>query len=295
MPRALIIGAVALVAARAAAASPQADLDEARRAFRNKDCESASRTLKSLFYPHDQLAQRDDLVEAHEMLGACNADGSLTGDAKAQFREVLKLQPDAKLGEMYFSTTAIRVFEDTRHDIEVEQQAQEATRRLNEQAAALEAYRKSMVVVERRPYGFNFMPFGGGQFAERRPLSGVVFATGQGVTLGVSLGIWLYLVGKYGFVSNNVALTDGPGVRQLQQLEIASGIAFIGFYVVGVVDAMLHYQPRVQVEGDDSLLRDFGKKPPPPPPKKTSFNDRWHLGPIATPGGLGLGFSLESD
>ena len=287
--------AALLVAALAAtaAASPTSELNEARKAFQAKDCDSATRTLAALFY-QNQLAQEKDLIEAHEMLGACKADASLTGDAKAQFREVLKLQPDARLGELSFSATAIRVFDETRHDIELEEQAQEATRRLNEQAAALEAYRNSLVVYERRSYAFNFIPFGAGQFAEKRPLSGVVFATGQGLTLGVSMGIWLYLVGKYGFVSHNVALTDGPGVRQLQQLEIGAGVAFIGFYIVGVVDAMLHYQARVQVEGDDSLLRDFGKKPP-PLPKKTSFNDRWHLGPIATPGGLGIGFALEND
>ena len=287
--------ALVAVLAHAAAASPASELEQVRHAFQTKDCDSAIRILSALFYPHDQLAQRDDLVEAHAMLGACKADSSLVADAKAQFREVLKLQPDKTLGELLFSATAIRVFDETRRDIDAEQAAQAATRRLNEQAAALEAYRKSLVVFEQHSYLANFIPFGGAQFLQKRPLSGLVFATGQGLTFGVSMGVWLYLVGKYGFVSHSVALTDGPGVRSLQQLEIGAGVAFIGFYVVGAIDAMLHYKARVQVQGDDSLLKDFGKPLPPAKKTTTSLRDRLHFGPIATPSGFGLGLALEND
>jgi hypothetical protein len=64
-----------------------------------------------------------------------------------------------------------------------------------------------------------------------------------------------------------------------------------------VVDSLLHYKPRVQIEGDDSLL----PLPPDVPdvrrprPAKTSFLDRLHLAPIAAPGGAGIGLIWEND
>jgi hypothetical protein len=273
--------------------SPSTDLEEARRSFRAKDCASAMKTLSFLLYPEEQLAKRDDLVEAHAMLGACKADVNQVGDAKAQFREVLKLQPDKTLGELLFSSTAIRVFEETRRDKEAEEAKQAAMREIEERAARIEAYRQSQHVYERQLYVLNFVPFGVGQFQERRNVAGLLFASGGLATGGASAGIWLYLVGKYGISSKNVALADGPGVRRLQEIEIGSGIAFILVYAGGIFDAVTHYEPKREIQADDSLLPPDLR--PPAPKRKTSLRDRLHFGPIVTPSGLGIGLALEND
>ena len=92
-------------------------------------------------------------------------------------------------------------------------------------------------------------------------------------------------------------MTDGPGVRQLQQTEIGVGVAFFAIYAWGVVDSLLHYKPRVQIEGDDSLLPLPSDVPDArkPRPGKTSLLDHVHLAPIATPGGAGIGLTWEND
>ena len=90
-----------------------------------------------------------------------------------------------------------------------------------------------------------------------------------------------------------VDTNEAANIRFLQQVEIVSGVAFIGLYIYGVVDARLHWKPTSRGEFDDSLL---------PPElrkqlkalKKTTLLDRVHLEPIVTPTGVGLGLGWEN-
>jgi len=161
--------------------------------------------LKDLLYPREQLARTEDLVEAHAMLGACHCDTGQREDAKSEFEHVLQLDPEQRPRELLFSSCALSAFNETRAD-----RAAAAKRDADLRAAAdakerYEAALRSLVVYRDQPYIFNYLPGGAGQFMEKRTLPGLLFATGEGLTLGISGGIWLYLVGKYGITSHNVA------------------------------------------------------------------------------------------
>ncbi len=277
-----------------ATASPASQLDEARTAFREKDCNSAMKTLSLLLFPgHELLARQQDLVEAHAMFGACKCDSNDHAAAVDEFNKVLQLDPDHTLGELLFSSCALRTFAEAKADLDTEKKRREAQLQIERDRKALEDYKASLRVFREQPYVLNYLPGGAGQFSERRFGAGLFFATAEGVTLGVSGGVWLYLVGKYGIVSHSVALADGPGVRRLQEIEIGTGVAFILVYLGGIIDSLRHYEPRQRVTADESLLKDLDKRPP--PPKKTSLRDRLHFGPIVTAGGLGIGLALEND
>ena len=94
-------------------------------------------------------------------------------------------------------------------------------------------------------------------------------------------------------------LKDGPRVRQLQQIEIGTGVAFFALYAWGVVDAMINYKSTRLVKGDDSLippdLLDPNKPAAKKPAKKTSLRDRLRFGPMVTPTGVGVGLGWEND
>ena len=98
----------------------------------------------------------------------------------------------------------------------------------------------------------------------------------------------MYLAGTYGLEAR-VPLEDAPGVRRLQQIEVATGALFFGIYAYSIIDGILHYKPRVRTEVDPALLEELRKKRP--APKKTSL----HVGPMLLPGGAGIGVSWESD
>jgi hypothetical protein len=120
-----------------------------------------------------------------------------------------------------------------------------------------------------------------------------LFGGSQLLTLGTIAGIWLYLVAKYGIRSDQVPGDDGPTVRRLQQIEIVSGVAFLGLYAWSVIDALRYYEPQKRVEGDDELLdKALNEKSATKP--KTSLLERIHISPMIMPTGLGIGIGWEN-
>ena len=288
------IAAVVAIAAGRAAASPSQDLERARQAFREHDYESAARLATYLLYPEERLALPVDLVEAHVILGASSFEIGHRAEAKREFEKALQIQPEKVLTDMLFTDGAIRLFDETKADIEARARRDTELRKIADERERIRKYRESLVVVERRSFFVNFMPFGAGQFQNKQPTRGIALAASEGLTAGVSVGIFVYLSGRYG-LNAAVPAAEVPGVRQLEQIEIGAGIAFFAIYALGVVDSLLHYKPRVQIEGDDSLL----PLPPDVPaarprPGKTSLLDRVHLAPIAVPGGAGIGLIWEN-
>jgi tetratricopeptide (TPR) repeat protein len=298
--RALAVAAAAAVASLAspAGASPTQDLDRARQSFREHDYDSARKLATFLLYPDEKLAQPVDLVEAHVILGASDFETGHRAEAKIEFEKALQIQPEKALTDMLFSEGAIRLFDETKADIEARARRDAELRKIADEQERIRKYRESLVVVERRSFGVNFVPFGAGQFQNKQPTRGILFAAGEGITAGISASVFVYLAGKYGF-NAAVPTSEVPGARQLQQIEIAAGAAFYALYAWGVVDSLLHYRPRVQVEGDDSLLPPAsaggaGTGAPKPRPK-SSARQRLHLGPIVAPSGAGIGLTWEND
>jgi TM2 domain-containing membrane protein YozV len=301
----LALGAVIAVAVVSAptraTASPAQDLEQARQSFRQHDYDSARKLATFLLYPDEKLALPVDLVEAHVILGASNFETGHRLDAKTEFEKALQIQPDKSLTDLLFSEGAIRLFDETKADIEGRAERDAQLRKIAAERERIRKYKESLVVVERHSFGINFAPFGAGQFQNKQPVRGVLFAAGQGITGGISVSVFLYLSVKYG-LSAKVPLAEADGVRQLEQIEIGSGIAFFAIYAWGVVDALLHYKPRVQIEGDDTLLPpDLAPgaaskpAPPPRPPRKTSLLDRLHVRPMIAPDSAGVGLTWEND
>lgn len=285
-----------LIATTATAhATPSQELERGRLSFRARDWQSAIPVLNALLYPELQLARQEDVVEAHVLLGAAHFESGNRDRAHDEFAKALQIDPERSITTLTFSQGAVRLFDQVKEEQHTRIERDAERKRLAEAAERLEAYRKSLVVYETRPFYLNFMPFGLAQYTQKRRTAGVLFTLGQGTMIAANLGIYGYLVGTYGFKSTSVPVADGPSVRRLQQIQIGTGVAFLGFYAWGVFDAIRHHKPRQQVEGDDSLipadLLDSTKRPP---PKKTSFRDRLKLAPMFTHDSVGLGIGWEN-
>jgi hypothetical protein len=298
--RALTVLVLALVVATAstAAASPADEMNAARDAFRRRVWLSAMPVLSSLLYPTPRLASEEDIYEAHLLLGMCAFENSDRLTATREFEQAIALQLERKLGTGVFSDAAADLYEERRkalkekYDLEAEKRALALER---------EKYRRmieAMVIVEKRDYYVNFIPFGAGQFQNGQTTKGIIFASAQGVTGALSAGIWMYLVGSYG-ISGTVPENEAAGVLRLQQIHIGAGAAFIGLAAWGIVDALVHYKPSIVRKPDESLLppdmrpreAPSGKDKPvaPAPPRSTTFN----LAPTPLPGGAGVVLSWE--
>lgn len=299
-PLAVVLGLVVVLAlgGAIASASPAQDLERARQSFRQHDYDAAMKLATYLLYPDEKLALPTDLVEAHVILGASNFETGHRAEARSEFEKALQIQPDRSLTDLLFSEGAIRLFDQTKADIEARAERDAQLRKLADERERIRRYKESFVVVEKHSFGINFAPFGAGQFQNKQPVRGVLFAAGQGLTGGISAGVFLYLAGKYG-LNAKVPVVEGPRVRRLQQIEIGTGIAFFAIYAWGVVDALLHYKPSVQIEGDDSLLPPLRDLPADKlhrlPAKKTSLVDRVRLRPMISPDTAGIGLTWEND
>ncbi len=278
-----------VVVTSTASATPGQDLNRGRDAYRNQDWDSAYKTLNSLLYPNIELARQEDVWEAYVLLGA---SAYLLGNrprAVDEFQKALRIDAERTITTNTHKAEVVQLYEDTKDKFK-ERLAREADRRrAAEEKKRIQDYLDTIGVYETNSFGVNFIPFGVGQFQNKQPRKGYLFLGGQVLTGGTSLVTFIYLAGKYGLSSSQVPLLDGPRVRQLQQLEIGTGIAFFALYGWGV-------------KGDDSLvppgLLDEPSQPArkkPPPPKKTSLRDRLRIGPMITPTGAGIGLGWEND
>jgi len=295
MRQALILAV--LVTVTSAHATPTEDLDRGRRSFRSGDWQSAKEVLGNLLYPRVQLVRQEETVEAHIMVGASAYQLDDRERATEEFTKALEIDIERSITTLNYSEGAVKLFEDTKAQLKIRREQAAERKRIAEQAAALQKFRDSLYVYEARPYFINFLPFGAGQFQNKQTAKIVLIGGGQLVTFGASVGIFIYLAGTYGLEAK-VPLEDGPGVRRLQQIEIATGVAFLGLYAYGVIDALRNYKPNVRVKGDDSLMPPdlLGPEKPTKPKKKTtSLRERLRIGPMLTPNGAGIGIGWEND
>lgn len=285
--RAALITALVL-ASGVAHAGPLQELERAQRNYKSNDCSSAIPILKDLLYPKPQLARTSDLCQAHILLGVCHYESGRREDAKSEFEACLGLDPTKTLEPLIFTEGQVRLFDETRADVEARAKRDRELRELEERNERIRRLLENTRQYETRSFGVNFVPFGAGQFQNNHRTKGVLFAIGQGAAAVTSAGIFLYLAGTYGLEAK-VPLEDGPSIRRLQQIEIAAGATFFGLYAWSVVDGLLYYKPRVQTDVDPALLEELKKTAP----KKSA--SRVHVGPLLLPGGAGVGLTWESD
>ncbi|CAN5889700.1 hypothetical protein BH11MYX2_BH11MYX2_31600 [soil metagenome] len=297
----MIVALVAALLCATASATPQQDLDKGRSSFRARDWGQTILVLNLLLYPGPnrvpQLSQVNDLIEAHVMLGVSLFESGDRTRAHEELDSALQLDPDRSISALSYSEGVVRMFEEIKTERVARARRDEDLKRIAEARAQLEAYKKSLVVYEARPYYWNFFPLGLAQVTQHRYTAGALLGAGQMATLGASAGIYFYLVRKYGF-TGTVPLEDGHFVRRLQQIEIGTGIAFIGLYAIGVYDALRHYKPRQRIEGDDSLIpEELREKQGPKPERKTkkvSLFDRLSVAPMVSDSSVGLGIGWEN-
>jgi hypothetical protein len=280
--------AIVCATAGAARATPSDDLGKARGEFLSHDFTNAIPLLNYLLYPQVRLSEPDDLVEAHVLYGACSFE---TGDnltAKKEFEAALEIKHDYVLDTSRFSAGAVHFFDETKHAVDDRRHHDEEERRIADEKDRLRRYRESLVVYEVKSYYVNYIPFGAGQFQNGQHSKGLWFASTEAATGAISAGIWVYLVGTYGF-NGHVPTQDLNFARTLQQIEIGAGGVCLGLMAWGIIDSLRNYHPRSQIDADDSLLPPDLRKPAPAPKPHTSF----FISPELVPDGAGVVLTWE--
>lgn len=281
-----------------ARATPTTDLDKGRQAYKAQDWDSAYKTVNALLYPNIELARQEDVWEAYVILGASAFQLGNRPRAIDEFEKALRIDADRTITTNTHRPEVVELYENTKDKFKDRLAREKERLAAAERDRKIKEYVNTIGVYETTPFAVTLLPFGLSQRQNKQYRKGYLFMAGQTLTFVPSVAIFVYLAGKYGLSSTQVPLQEGPRVRQLQQIEIATGLAFLGLYAWGVTDAILNFKAKRLIKGDDSLLpKDFldGTVVPKPPPKKTSLRDRLRIGPMITPTGVGIGLGWEND
>ncbi len=257
-------------------------------------------------------------VELHKYAGLSAFNLSETAAAEKHFHSLLRLNPDYVLDPFAYPPAAIRLFQEVknknadglnliRQQIAIrddqlrrdllerdlaKKAAEEARRRLEQQAREV-----TVRTIEKRSLLVNFFPFGAGQFQQGRTGLAVLFASLEAVFAITSMVAFLVIERLYEPITYtyddriypfSVTVRRIPesmtnSAHNLKILKFASGGAFYGAWVLGVVDSLRQHQDEIvttQTKRLDSLA-----------PASKAESPRLFLFPAS--GGVGAGFSLR--
>lgn len=298
---------------------PERELEVSRSLYdAGKYAEALARVSAAMRGTNFTEAQRVELLK----LGGLSAFnlGDLNA-AKAQFLQLLQLNPDYVLDPFAVPPPAIRLFEQVKKDnaaqldlvrqqialrAEQERRAEEERQRLlkeeEERRRRMETLSSTVTVrtVKSQSMLVNFIPFGAGQFQQGRTGWGVAFAVSEGILAVVSIISYFALDALFEPVTytwNDRLTADKTGVfsitvkrippdRQTEAdvwraLKLSSGIGFYALWALGIGDAIWHHQPTVVTETQELVT---------PPSPAVAPGARLRIFPVN--GGLGAGVQI---
>ncbi|MBN2722438.1 MAG: hypothetical protein JXR95_00035 [Deltaproteobacteria bacterium] len=213
--------------------------------------------LRPLLFPSSKFTNEEKEVSALRVLGLAFWFLSEKDNATQTFTILLTRRPTYILDPVIVPSGAIEFFNGVKKKLHEKlsqikkRQAEEmAKKKLEEELARkkkLDELKKSAPVLKQtitlnqNYYIFNLFPLGIGQFQNGQSIKGWLAASTQMVAGLVSVGAYTYLRSKYprGLVPHD----EVGAARQIQYLQVGSGAAFLGFWIISVVDAVINFKP----------------------------------------------------
>jgi hypothetical protein len=252
--------------------SPSAQYAQGKSAFDKGDYARAIEILRPLLYPEPRLESEGLIVTAHHMLGVAHLFEQQNEQAAQEFRKLLQLRPEFRMESRIDPPLVVDFF----NGVLKQQEAELAElARMRQQAEADErrrqdAFRNGPTVIERRyvrnSFAVNFLPFGAGQFQNGHRTKGWVFLGSEAFLAGLSVAAFTSNFALYGFrpvirceptpdpMARNAGCAPGfkPTSAQdhsqlLLRVQLVSGALFFAAAIWGVTDAILNFQPEVEV------------------------------------------------
>ncbi len=267
---------IAALLALSLAVPPQSpDLKRARDRFEFGAFAEAAGTIRNWLAEHPD-ASGDDAIEAYRMLGIAELKLGDAAQARAAFVSLLSLDPDYALDPFLVEPKVVEFFDAVKRDNEAtlaplrerkhaldEQRrlADEAKRRLLAEEQARAGAPPKLVRVQERIYLFNWLPLGAGQFQNGDRAKGTAIAAAEVVLAATNLGAIVFHNQIAQDPKRRCSTSAPTGCKQppytdadralmsrIDVVKYASAGLFWAVYAYGVVDAHLHYVPRVETE-----------------------------------------------
>lgn len=212
----------------------------------------AEKKLYALLNPI-QLTSAEDVILARQYLGACYFLLDQRPRAEAEFAKILVLDADHKLDPEVFSPALVQFFEDVRQrtgvtlrkDAPPPSATPSPSPSPSSDGAVTPPVEVRTDVVHKPPLGLAFVPLGVGQFNNRQPVKGTLFAVSEVGLITTALVTFGMFQGLGHTNSRGDFEVDDPADQSkaegLQSVFLATLYAGIGIAAVGIVEAIVSY------------------------------------------------------
>ncbi|MCC6752339.1 MAG: hypothetical protein IT371_32135 [Deltaproteobacteria bacterium] len=242
---------------------PELALRQAAKAYDRGNYKRVIAILGPLLSPQILLAQEAQVLQARKLLGISYVFSKNAPAAEREFVAILSERPDYRLDPLVDPQAAVEVFDSVkrrnaeklraildRERREADRRRLDEARRRDRQRRQAELERQGGETVERtivtRSYWVNFVPFGAGQFQNRQRGKGFTLLGTQAALGLTSLGAYLAL--RLAYPSGQVPAEEWTRARALNITQVVSGALFFATVAYGIIDALLHHQPRTVEE-----------------------------------------------
>jgi hypothetical protein len=233
-----------------ALATPSQSLARARAEFDRGNWKRVIAALEPELYPRALIRDEEELKEAYYLLGAAFFYDKKPDRTRQAFTALLYLDPERSLDPATESPEVYAFFETVKGELrssldEIRKQKQKQRDDEVRQKPSREILIERTIHPPGSPLS-NFVPFGYAQFRNGDRGLGTFFLVSQGVTGGVSLGLFTYQALAYGIPAKYDASTDASTLRTLQYVQVATGAAFLVVYGWSVIDGFMNQKPRIE-------------------------------------------------
>ena len=238
--------------------SPDLSLSDGKLAYQRGDYPLAVRTLTPLLYPSIALTSEDAVVEAHRILALSYLLQKQEPEAEEEATSILALRPSYQLDPIVDPPMAVAFFDGVRkkqesrlRELRERERKEEETRakddELRRRANAERIYIERSVQKHSRLVAT--IPFGVGQWQNGQKTKAALFGSGELLFGALSLSAYIALDQKFTYDPSTNHRTFPASQRGTAEgligLQLASGIAFWGVLLAGIIDAHVLYKPEV--------------------------------------------------
>jgi hypothetical protein len=212
-----------------------------------------------------RLTSKEDLIVARQYLGACYHLLDDKERAEAQFTMLLAIDPKHRLDPEMFSPALVEFFESVRvkTGMHLEPKDDQTTRPGNttQQATGAKADLAPKPRSEGPPIALAFLPLGAGQFNNRQPIRGALFAAGEVGLFSTAIATFVMFnslklpEGDPRCTSDSACFKnqdDAKSARTLQTIYIATFWSGIALTVLGIVEALISHPGDYVPDGADT-------------------------------------------
>lgn len=217
--------------------------EEARNLFLYQECDRAMAILAELLYPEVRLGDQAKELKAREYLGACLYWAKRRAEADREFTAILVKAPAAELDPFYYPVEMIQHLDELRGRL-IAQGVIDDPRapppEKNDPAGEPKIVERLKIVHERSLLPV-FLPMGVPQFYNDEPVSGILFATGQGLALTANVTSYLmieFMRRPDGYIASG----DIGTARALQGVLYTSAGVFGALYLWSVIDGLVDHR-----------------------------------------------------